>query len=147
MLKRVDWWEKLLEYLEYCKGKQLNWGTFDCCTFICGAITSMTDIDPYKEFRLPYSTQEEAMAAIKKYTGIGGYNKGLTAVVRTIGTDTGATVIEGVPGRGDVCVIKVDDEYVCSICVGDKLALIHKNDGLILSPVNKYNITLVLRYI
>lgn len=143
---RSDWWESLNRYVDSCRGRTIDWDTFDCCQFICEAVRAMTDIDPYKEFGIKYSTKSEAIRAIAKYSGTTDFDKGIYSIVTTIGQQTGGTVLQGRPKRGDIVIVDVEKEHICGVSMGSHIALIHEVHGLILYPVKKCTIKTIVRY-
>ena len=80
-----------------------SYGRFDCCLFVCDAISVMTGVDPAAGFRGTYSSRAEARRAILAHCG----SASVQAVVEAVTTRYG---IEETPvlhaRRGDVALIK-----------------------------------------
>lgn len=70
MLRRLEGWEQRLgEVFRLARGKQLQWGTFDCFLFPADAILALTNFDLAASFRGTYSTELEALRVLREMTG------------------------------------------------------------------------------
>lgn len=57
IMRRVDWPERLAEFLVAAESRPFVWGETDCCLFVCDAVLVMTDFDLAAEYRGKYSSQ------------------------------------------------------------------------------------------
>ena len=73
-LKRFPNWLELLDpcvQQAHWGKKTFQWGIFDCALFVCDCILTITGVDPGKDFRGKYTTQEEAAAIMQQFAGGG----------------------------------------------------------------------------
>lgn len=102
MNRYSDWAERLEAYLFLQSGRKFQYGAFDCCLFVCDAVSVMTGVDPAREFRGQYDSMDSAAALIRKYgqrsvAGIAG------AVAASFGM---REIAMARAGRGDVVLVK-----------------------------------------
>lgn len=143
--KKESWWEDLNKYIDTCRGKHIDWDTFDCCQFICGAVEAISDHNPYVHFPYKYNTRSMAVKAVKAFSR-SGYNNGIKHIVNSIGAKIGSEKIyEGYPQRGDIVVVDIENEYLCGVCVGSDIAIIHEEMGLVFAPKKQLQIKTIQR--
>ena len=64
-----DWEVRLARYLAENESRPFAYGDWDCALFVCGAIESMTGVDPAQWFRGRYHSRAEARGAMLEYCG------------------------------------------------------------------------------
>lgn len=70
-LRFIDGWDsKLHAAIEASRGKQFQWGVFDCCLFVCDVVLATTGTDMAEGLRGTYDDLQGAQAAIRRVTGI-----------------------------------------------------------------------------
>jgi hypothetical protein len=71
LLRRYpDWHARLERFLSAQKGRKFQYGAFDCCLFVCGALEAMTGVNPAEGFIGRYSTRRQARALLRLTGGI-----------------------------------------------------------------------------
>lgn len=71
LLRRYpDWHARLERFLFEQKDRKFQYGAFDCCLFVCGALEAMTGVNPAERFLGHYSTRREARALLNLAGGI-----------------------------------------------------------------------------
>ena len=77
----IDWQAQLNGYITDAQSRYkesgLVWGEFDCCTFAFDWVHLCTGLDPMKPLRGKYSSQDEALLALRKH-GSGTLKKTVT---------------------------------------------------------------------
>jgi hypothetical protein len=71
MKRHEDWPERLGMFLAERKDMPFEWGSQDCCLFVCDAVLAMTGTDLAADFRGTYTDALCAARAIKAYAGAG----------------------------------------------------------------------------
>ena len=69
MRRRSDWQLALDEFLRANQDRSFEYGTWDCCLFVCDAIVAMTGVDLAASYRGKYSTRKGALHAISEQLG------------------------------------------------------------------------------
>ena len=69
MQRRSDWQSVLDEFLRAHHNRRFEYGTWDCCLFVCDAIVAMTGVDLAASYRGKYSTRTGALHVISERTG------------------------------------------------------------------------------
>ena len=126
VIRKQDWLEKLITYLNKAQNKPHKWGKHDCCLFAAGAVKAMTGHDYMKDFRGKYHDKESALGALKTI--------GRGTLYLTLRNRLG-NPIQGFPHRGDVAyhVFKEDGPSV-GICIGTECQFVGES-GLVAVPV------------
>ena len=124
-MKRIHNWPALLPAHSHShprqRGKQFQWGQWDCALAVCDAIHALTGVDPGLPYRGKYSTEEEARALIG-----GDLGKFAAAIAAEHGMPE---VAPRLARRGDVVFVDnknpegalgiVDMTGACASCVGE----------------------------
>lgn len=143
--KRQDWWSRLNNYIDECRGKSIDWDSFDCCQFICGCVKAMTDKDPYKEFAYKYNTKSLAIQAVRMFSTTGMYNKGIVEIVEKIGYKVGGKKVDS-PQRGDIVVLDNGaGEYICGVVLINRVAVIDEKLGLQFVDLKQVDLKTIMR--
>lgn len=69
LLRKPNWAVLLDRYLHSCFYRSFQYGSFDCCLFVCDAICEMTGVDVAAPFRGQYAARKAAYRAIESYAG------------------------------------------------------------------------------
>lgn len=84
VLTRLPNWPALLQsFLCDNQHRPFQYGSWDCCLFVCDAIQIMTGTDIAKDFRGRYFSRKEAFEAIREYAGTAS----VQAVSETVALD------------------------------------------------------------
>ena len=67
--RRPDWQTALHCYLQSHEHSRFEYGTLDCCLFVCNAIRLMTGADLAAAFRGRYSSRAEALRLVRFEAG------------------------------------------------------------------------------
>lgn len=135
MTRAPDRNSKLAAFVEQRAKEPFEWGKNDCCLFVCDAILAMTgeDIAP-RVFRGGYNDALGGYRLIKQYTRGGGVEQ----IAEQLAAENG--LVEIAPPfmqRGDPVLYR-DEEAgdALGICVGIKIAIVHRDTGLIYKPAH-----------
>jgi hypothetical protein len=103
MQRFPDWAARLEIWLFEQKDRRFQYGSWDCCLFVCEAIREMTGIDPGAEFRGEYdSAVDAAMLMRLRYDA-----RSLGAMVEAVAARQGMREVPVQHAkRGDVMLIK-----------------------------------------
>lgn len=71
-MRREDWRERLLEYVEQVRREPFEFGAMDCALFVAGCIEAMTGEDLAEPYRGKYATMDEGLALMRS-TGYADY--------------------------------------------------------------------------
>src|ERR1041385_7487616 len=96
-----DWQSRLAQFLLAHRSTPFSYGRFDCCLFVCDAITAMTGTDPAARFRGTYSSLKEA----RRYGSV----RKITEQVTTEFEMPEIPVLRA--QRGDIVLIKRSRDY------------------------------------
>ena len=69
MQRRPDWQAVLDSFLGAHANRRFEYGTWDCCLFVCEAIAAMTGVDLAASYRGQYSTRAGARRLIGEQFG------------------------------------------------------------------------------
>jgi hypothetical protein len=69
--RKEDWERRLHDFLEERSRVPFAWGTNDCALFVADAVNAVTGVDLGADCRGKYSTEEEAIEAMRKMCGAG----------------------------------------------------------------------------
>lgn len=103
------------ETLKIWRSTPFVWGDSDCMLSIGDYIARIGGEDGTGLFRGKYETQEQALAHMHHFGGVGG----LVALA-------GAVPVDGPPERGDIVALPTgdcDDPQIGGICTGDMVAV------------------------
>lgn len=109
MDRRLDWPERLTDYLNASRERPFKWGEHDCALFVAGAIAAQTDVDFGDDWRGRYADEAEAEELLADVGGVEGLagHYGLTELAAP-----------QLARRGDV-VLLMDGNYAClGVCDG-----------------------------
>ena len=135
MQRYENWPIRLQTYLQGRAFEQFEYGRMDCCLFVCGAIAAMTGIDPAEPFRQKYGTREQAMAAVRGYSGIDGSVRTVTELV------TAELGMAEVPvrqaQRGDLLLLRRSRDWSLALVAlnGREMAVLTRRQGVRLLPI------------
>lgn len=68
-MRKPNWATLLNNYITDNRNTPFEWGKFDCCLFVAGAIEAMTGQDFGAPFKGEYSTAKGSLKALKKHGG------------------------------------------------------------------------------
>ena len=106
-MRRSDWPERLAAVIDSARETPFQWGTHDCCLFVCNCIAAIFEIDPAENFRGRYDTRTGAYKRMSEFVG-GGAGAGdlVEATAKRICRHYGASVVPpATAGRGDVVLL------------------------------------------
>jgi hypothetical protein len=103
MQRYQDWAARLEVFLQEQKGRRFQYGSWDCCLFVCEAISAMTGSDLGVEFRGKYDSLRSAEALIRRYCPV----QSLSALVAGVATRWGMREVSPLHARrGDMAMIR-----------------------------------------
>lgn len=113
MLIRKQNWQALLHgYLCACRAREFQYGSFDCCLFVCDAIEVMTGVDVAAPFRGQYQSRKQAFRALGNYAG----RASVEAVTERVTSDHGMPEIKpALAQRGDVVLLRRAHDYSLAV--------------------------------
>ena len=123
-MRYPDWPNRLNEYIVAVRDNEFEWGVHDCCTFVAGAVTAITDdnVDIMEKFRDKYYTEIQSDEAL---VDIGG-----GTLVTALTEKFGEPVIGQRGQRGDIAIYK----NCCGLMLGRYGMFVHK-EGYRLVPL------------
>jgi hypothetical protein len=122
MLRFQDWHIRLEAYLASNSFHPFRYSVFDCCTFVCGAVSAMTGIDPSETFRGRYSNRKEARSILASAGGFSGIAKSY-----------GIPEIDPLrAGRGDILQVRASVLGLKSLNGNDAIVL--SDRGIVVAP-------------
>lgn len=110
MNRRIDWPEKLAEYIESRRDEPFVWGTHDCAQFAAAAIEVMCFDNPAAPWA--YASEAEAQALI---VAAGSLEALVTQAL-------GPAVHPSRAGRGDVVLATLELGDTVGVCLGNDCA-------------------------
>jgi len=119
-MRRTDWLERMMSYVEASEEKEFVWGSCDCCLWVADAVQVMTGTDFADAFRGKYSSRRGAAAALRKY---GGGTLDESIPLPTVGV--------AYAQRGDVMLVQTDDGPALGLCMGELTAVKAKHAGIV----------------
>ncbi len=102
-----DWQSRLQACLAERRQRAFEWGTHDCCLFVCDAVQAMTGHDPAAGLR-GYTTELQAARLIKRLGGLRAI-----AAARL-----GAEIAPALAQVGDVALIELEGRQSLALCGG-----------------------------
>lgn len=106
-MRREDWPERLVAYIDARAAEPFAWGHNDCVTFAADWVVEATGVDPIPDYRKPYG-EVSANRALRKLGGIADA--------------TSARLTEKPPSfamRGDIGLIEIEGRASLVIVDGD----------------------------
>jgi hypothetical protein len=106
--RKPDWQALLHAFLMEHRCDAFSYGRWDCCLFVCDAVSVMTGVDLAAGFRGAYSSRSEARRAILGHCG----STSVRAIAETVtakNTMPETSVLHA--RRGDVALIKRSRDY------------------------------------
>lgn len=130
-MRRADWDQQLLAYLNSHRSTPFEWGSNDCCLFSAGAIQAMTGVDIAEDFR-GYTSEVTAFAAIKRVTG----QATVEAALAYCGTKYGLQLLDNplFGQRGDLALLPGEAGLIAGI-VGPRGVVSVGASGISTSPL------------
>jgi hypothetical protein len=123
-----NWPTLLAEFIEKRRHMAFEWGTHDCCLFVCDAVLAITGIDPAQDvFRGKY---RDALGARRLLRRHGGVEKIAAKICARL--EFGEVRLT-LAGRGDVMLYMDGEEPVLGVCLG-RLSAFVAPDGLRFVP-------------
>lgn len=98
-IRRADWQESVIAYLNDCRNRVFEPGHYDCALFCAGAIEAMTGVDPAAGLRGIYDTEEAGFAIIRA----AGYDDHIAMVARLF-----EEIAVSMARPGDIAVIPAE---------------------------------------
>jgi len=118
-MRREDWFERLVGYVDAHRSTAFVWGKHDCATFAAGAVEIMTGRAP----DVPgYTSAHEALAHLVEHP----MGEWLTELV-------GAEVPIAQAQRGDVVLLELGGRLTCGVCMGRE-SVAPGADGVLFVP-------------
>jgi hypothetical protein len=135
MTRRPDWQARLDSFLREHQQHPFAYGSWDCCLWVCRAISVMTDIDPARSFRNHYNSRDEALSLIEAATG----TTSVRAIVERV---TAELWMPEVPvlfaQRGDVLLLKRARDYSLGlVAMNGREAIVARARGLCCVPLSR----------
>lgn len=128
MLTRKQNWQVLLhEHLCACRAREFQYGSFDCCLFVCDAIEAMTGVDVASPFRSRYGSRRQAFRALEMFAG----RPSVEAVTERITADHAMPEVTPLLAqRGDVVLLKRSYDFSLALVGLDGAILAAAQQGL-----------------
>lgn len=124
-MRREDWRERLLDYVEQVRREPFNMGEMDCALFVAGCIEAMTGEDLAAPYRGKYATMDEGLALMRK-SGYADYVEFFRHRYEPIPV-AHAWV-------GDIAVVESDEGPTLGIVGGSRIFL-SGEDGVVTRPL------------
>jgi len=139
-MRYEDWPKRLAEYLEEHNSTPFEWGRFDCCLFVCGAILAMTGVDPAKNLHGRYVNETGASDVLLEEYGEDSLEEIVAAICEREGFPE---ITPSFAQRGDVVVVNapLSGDSMFHVCLGiiapGGRAAVASPRGFILFPINR----------
>jgi hypothetical protein len=114
LIRREDWPERLLAYVEAQRDKPFAWGENDCALFTADGILAMTDVDLAAEVRGRYTTAIGAFKILRT-SGVEDLTEWLTRAL-------GEPILPALARRGDVVMSEGVTGPVLGLVLGQQAA-------------------------
>ncbi len=113
-MRREDWPERLLAFVESRRETPFAWGGNDCALFIADAALAMTDHDFAAPFRGRYKTARGAIKELRRngFEDLAGY------LTQALGEPIAPTLAR----RGDVVMFEAVDGSALGVVLGQQAA-------------------------
>lgn len=119
---------KLTEYLELTRNEPFRWGRHDCVQWVLGALRYIFDITIEIS---EYSSEEDAALVLKAHGGLERMAERYADEIHCM------EISPPFAQRGDVALVRTDDDCALGICLGDSVALPHRVRGLAHLPCDR----------
>jgi hypothetical protein len=130
-----DWQSRLNTFLLAHQSEPFRYGRFDCCLFVCEAISVMTGVDPAAGFRETYSSRAGARRALVSYCGTASVRAFAEAFTAKYGMRESATVLHA--QRGDAALIERSRDYSLGlIALNGREIVVASSLGLSMAPLS-----------
>lgn len=128
---------EIIEYIEQCQTKPFQWGTFDCCMFVCDFYKQAIGIDLAHWYRDKYNDEAGAYQAMLKRTRRKKISNSLVQRVAEIECEANnfTEINYKFSQSGDMCVVNTPQGWA--------LGLIH--NGKVWATTTKGLVTLPLK--
>ena len=135
MQRRPDWQEVLDGFLRAHENQRFEYGTWDCCLFVCDAIAAMTGVDLATAYRGKYSTRTGALQAI-------GEQLGTASILAVAENSAAAHHMPEVPllhaHRGDMVLVARGRDYSLGlVALNGREAIVTSKRGLWRLPLSR----------
>lgn len=102
-----DWQSRLQACLAERRLRAFEWGSHDCCLFVCDAVLAMTGHDPASDVR-GYTTERQAMRIVRELGGM-----------RAIASSRFGEAVPVLAAQvGDVGLLDLDGRQSLALCGG-----------------------------
>jgi len=127
-MRREDWQSRLHAIIQDAEKRQFTWGQWDCCQWAGLCIEACTGSNPVAEWAGRCTTAAGAQRILARHFG-GSLQTGWTQIL-------GEPVPPLTAGRGDVCLVQLDDQPACGVVdlSGERVACLSL-DGLEFVPL------------
>lgn len=129
VIRREDWPERLLVYVEAQRCTPFAWGENDCALYTAGAVLAMTDVDLAAEVRGRYTTARGALKTLRS-NGVADLAGWLTRAL-------GEPVLPTLARRGDVVMFEAVEGPALGLGMGQQAAAAGP-DGVIWVPSSRW---------
>ena len=128
MISKKQGWPKILnQWQSDSQDIKFEWGKHDCCLATCSGIEKITGVDPAKEFRGTYATEDGAREIIKANGG--SVDSLSSGVFKAFGM---FEIMPLVAGRGDPVLFEFDGRQTLGLCYGIKSLVVSEKGGLLI---------------
>ena len=127
MSRHHDWQDRLAEYLAAHEGQPFDWVSNSCLTFVTGAVTAMTGLDPWPVDRARIAGLQGRERVQEYMMEYGGGLQG--AAARALAKAGLAPVMD--PCEGDIVLAVVGNSEALGVCTGRQCAFLTRT-GLVL---------------
>lgn len=124
LVRRPDWPERLVEFIEGRRVRPFCWGVNDCCLFAADGVLDMTDVDLAEGLR-GYTTARQASARVRKAGGMEALASALTPKS------------SGFASRGDVVLVTLDERETFGLVCGNGHWCGPGAEGLVFRPMSE----------
>lgn len=112
--KNLGWQDRLADYLVKSESLSFHWATHSCLTFVTGAVTAMTGVDPWKPERDRLQGLRRRGRVIQYMHKYGGDLQGAAdKALKLAGLEQ-----KRCPGEGDIVLARIDRTTALGVCLG-----------------------------
>ena len=120
MDRLAGWENRLVTYYERVRNAPFQWGKLDCALFACDAIETMTGIDPARDLRGKYETEEQAT----DYGDLG------TLAADAMQREGVVTINPKLAKRGDPILADIHGRQTLGVCDGRRVLFVKPTGGM-----------------
>jgi hypothetical protein len=136
LIRKADWQTRLELFIQQHARRAFQYGTWDCCLFVCDAIRETTGTDPAATYRNRYRTRSEAYRAICEETGATSLRSAVEHVTAALGMPEARSVLTA--HRGDVVLLKRCRDYSLGLVALDgRRIMVATSTGLSFIPLTR----------